>query len=96
MIIGLGNANADFASDTGGALGLSPSLVELFAESLSDDERAELDRFTRVREAAAEATLTDTIGINPADVMFGVLAAHRDAETLCSTAATAAATTRAS
>lgn len=82
MIIGLGNANADFASDTGGALGLSPSLVEPFAESLSDDERAEPDRFTRVGEAAAEATLTDTIGMNPADAMSGVLAAHRDAETL--------------
>jgi mono/diheme cytochrome c family protein len=82
LIIGLGNPNADFASEGSGALGLSPSLVEPFAASLDADERAELERFSRVGEAAAEATLTDTIGMNPADVMFGVLAAHRDAMTL--------------
>lgn len=81
LIIGLGNPNVDFAGE-GSALGLSTELVAPFADALSDDERAELERFSRVGEAAAEATRTDTIGMNPADVMFGVLAANRDAETL--------------
>jgi mono/diheme cytochrome c family protein len=81
LIVGLGNANVDFASE-GSLFGLPPDTLESAGAALDEDERLELARFTRVLVAAAEQTTTDTIGQNPADVMFTVLAAHRDPDTL--------------
>jgi mono/diheme cytochrome c family protein len=81
LIIGLGNANADFAAE-GTTFGLPSATFEALTGGLSDEEKAELARFTKVSDAAADVTRTDTIGLNPADAMFGVLAAHRDAVTL--------------
>lgn len=81
LIIGLGNPNVDFASE-GNTLGLPSAMFEALAGALPDDEQAELDRFSRVAVAASDVTRTDTIGMNPADAMFGVLAAHRDALSL--------------
>lgn len=81
LIIGLGNPNVDFAAE-GSVLGVPAAMFEAFADALDDDERAELERFLQVSDAAGEITRTDTIGVNPADMMFGVLAAHRDALTL--------------
>jgi len=81
LIIGLGNPNVDFTQE-GTTLGLPSASVDLLAFTLNAKETAELARFSRVSRAAASVARPDTIGLNPADLMFGVLAAHRDPLTL--------------
>jgi mono/diheme cytochrome c family protein len=81
LVIGLGNPNLDFTgAET--TFGLPPVARDLLALTLNANERAELQRFSRVSDAAASMGKPATRGLNPADVMFGVLAAHRDANTL--------------
>ena len=82
LIVGLGNPNLNFAAEGGGVFGLPGVALDLLALTLTDAERGELARFSRVKEAASDWARPDTVGVNPADVMFGVLASHRDPETL--------------
>src|SRR5262245_36341988 len=82
LIVGLGNPNIDFAAEGGGAFGLPGVAMDLLSLTLTAAERRELARFSRISDAAASWARPDTVGLNPADVMFGVLASHRDAETL--------------
>lgn len=81
VVIGLGNPNLDFAGQ-GGIFGASDIALDLVKLTLPDREFDELGRFQRVQEAASGWAKPDTVGMNPADMMFGVLASHRDAETL--------------
>ena len=82
LVVGLGNPNLDFTGKTSGAFGLPPIAEELLRLAVSEKERVELDRFSRLSRASEELAQADTVGVNPADAMFGVLAAHRDATTL--------------
>ena len=82
LVIGLGNPNLDFTGDSSGGFGLGEIAQELLRLTLNDDETAEVDRFSRLGKAGADVPRPDTVGMNPADVTFAVLAAHRDAKTL--------------
>jgi mono/diheme cytochrome c family protein len=81
VVIGLGNANADFTQDQS-VFGLAPIALDVVSVFLTPAENAELARFRRVTEAESLFQRPDTKGMNPADVLFGVLAAHRDEDTL--------------
>ena len=81
LIIGLGNPNADFAT-TGTTFGIPTDMFSLLSGALSAEENAELERLLRVSRAEADVPHPDTIGLNPANVTFAVLAAHRDPKTL--------------
>jgi mono/diheme cytochrome c family protein len=81
VIIGLGNPNIDFTQDQS-VFGLAPLALDVISVFLTPEENVELARFRRVTDAEALFAKPDTKGMNPADVLFGVLAAHRDEETL--------------
>src|SRR5688572_82261 len=76
LVIGLGSHTADYTTDIGNLAELAGSLVE------GDAERAEWSRWRDRIVAIAPYTLTETIGVNPADNLAAVLFAHRDRDTL--------------
>jgi mono/diheme cytochrome c family protein len=80
VILGLGDANRSFAG--AGVFGIPTAALKQLASTLKPDEEAELDRFISRLNAIEPFTRTDTVGMNPADQLFGGLAAHRDAATL--------------
>ncbi|HMJ10869.1 MAG TPA: cytochrome c [Polyangiaceae bacterium] len=80
VILGLGDANRSFAGE--GLLGISGDVLSRLAPTLTEEEKRELDRFISRLDAIAPFTRTDTVGMNPADQLFGGLAAHRDRVTL--------------
>ncbi|MCY1007676.1 hypothetical protein OV079_19395 [Nannocystis pusilla] len=76
LVIGLGNASADFTVKVGGSAAL--------ADLLLDDpaEKAELQRFVARLNAVEPYTQTLTLGANPADNIAAVLFSHRDPWTM--------------
>ncbi|HEX2677854.1 MAG TPA: hypothetical protein VHM19_14475, partial [Polyangiales bacterium] len=81
LVMGLGDPNRDFAQK-GSVFGIPIAALQVAGVVLSAAERVELDRFRNRLEAVNAYTTTDTVGMNPADTLFGVLAAHRDPVTL--------------
>ena len=81
LVVGLGNANLNLATE-GTSFGLPTFALDLLSLALNSDERAEYARFGRINRASNGFARPDTRGMNAADAMFGVLAAHRDADTL--------------
>jgi mono/diheme cytochrome c family protein len=81
VVIGLGNPNLDFTQDQS-FFGLAPLALDTISAFLTPEENVELARYRRVNDAEAEIGRPNTRGMNPADAMFGALAAHRDGETL--------------
>ena len=81
LVVGLGNPNRDFSQDQS-MFGLAPLALDALSVFLTDAENHELARFRRANEAGPDVPNPDTKGVNPADVLFGVLAAHRDETTL--------------
>jgi mono/diheme cytochrome c family protein len=81
LIVGLGNPNVDFTQDQS-AFGFAPLALDAISVFLTPAENAELARYRRVADAETLFAKPDTKGMNPADVLFGVLAAHRDEDTL--------------
>jgi mono/diheme cytochrome c family protein len=81
LVVGLGNPNRDFTQDQS-AFGLAPLALDLLSVFLTPAENHELARYRRVSEAEGDVPRPDTRGVNPADVLFGILAAHRDETTL--------------
>jgi mono/diheme cytochrome c family protein len=82
LVVGLGNPNMDFTRPTAGFLGLPDIAEDLLRLLLDPKDSVELDRFLRLSRAGTEMGRPDTVGLNPADAVFAVLAAHRDADTL--------------
>ena len=80
VIVGLGDANRSFAG--AGVFGIPSGALSSLASALTPAEKQELDRFISRLDAIEPFTRTDTVGMNPADQLFGGLAAHRDAATL--------------
>lgn len=76
--IGMPNATRDFTALSTLATGIPGVGLDLISLGLWPNERAELDRVRRVLDAQARFPVPDTIGVNPADMVFTVLAAHRD------------------
>lgn len=82
LIIGLPDVSRDYtqADPLTGLPGIT--LRALSRVLLKRDEQAELARTVRVVDVVGTFPRTDTIGLNPADGLFGALAMHRDSETL--------------
>jgi hypothetical protein len=83
LIIGLGNATADFTNGlaNGAAPGGIPDAL-LGVLSLTDAERSNLDKIMRTASAFGPFTAMRTVGQNPAEAFTGVLLSHHDLETL--------------
>jgi len=81
LVVGLGNPNRDFTQDQS-FFGLAPLALDVLSVFLTPAENRELARYRRVSEAETAVPHPDTKGVNPADVLFGILAAHRDETTL--------------
>jgi cytochrome c5 len=83
LVIGLGNATADF---TGGlANGTQTAAIpdSAFAQlGLSTAEQSNLDKILRTARIFDERTAMRTIGQNPAESLTGLLLAHHDPQTL--------------
>ncbi|MDG2305744.1 MAG: hypothetical protein P8R42_14095 [Candidatus Binatia bacterium] len=83
LVIGLGNANADFTSGFGNP-GTSGALPPEVLATLSLDEKEEA-HFTKMLTRGAiigDTTAMRTIGMNPAEVLAVVLMVHHDRDTL--------------
>ncbi len=76
VIIGLGNASLDLTAD------FTPYAMAAGLMAKDGDELAEWWRWVGRVRAVAPYNRPDTIGINPADNLAAVLAAHRNPETL--------------
>ncbi len=80
LIIGLGNVNGDFTRPK-----VSPKLMTGALEtflSLDKGNRDASSHFLTVAKTIGEKTLTDVVGVNPADRLTAVLIAHRNKQTL--------------
>ena len=83
LVIGMGNATADFTGGltNGGTVTSLPDelLVQL---GLTEPEMSSLNRLLRVARAFGPETVMRTIGQNPAESFTGILLAHHDPVTL--------------
>jgi cytochrome c5 len=75
LVVGLGEASADFTLEMNGPFALAEMMV-------GGAERQELAKLTSRIKALAPHVQTRTVGTNPADHIAAVLFAHRDPETL--------------
>lgn len=75
VVVGLGNAAADYTSSVGGTAALAAALLT------DPGEKAELQRLVDRLAAVEPFTRTLTVGSNPADSVAAVLFAHRDPDT---------------
>ncbi len=76
LVIGLGNHTADYTENLSTTIEISGGLVD------DPVEKAEWQRWRDRAVAVADYTVTDTVGVNPADNLAAVLFAHRDPDTL--------------
>lgn len=83
LVMGLGETNSDY---TGSVSSLADVLGKVLALggslTLNADEKAELTRFTSRSTLLAPYLGTRSKGVNPADSLGAILAAHRDPTTL--------------
>jgi mono/diheme cytochrome c family protein len=83
LVIGLGNATADFTAGAGGGAGAIPitdDLLDLLG--LDDAERAQLLAIAARAAVLGPQTMMRTIGQNPAEILAVILMVHHDRETL--------------
>jgi mono/diheme cytochrome c family protein len=83
LIIGLGNASADFTRGIANGLpvGVIPDAA-LQLLDLTDAERSNLKKMLRTASVFGPETAMRTVGQNPAEAFTGILLAHHDLETL--------------
>jgi cytochrome c5 len=80
LVVGLGDASADFTADVDRTVGVGFGLAGLFAGDGA--ARAEWQKLSSRVQALAPHVRTRTVGANPADHIAAVLFAHRDPQTL--------------
>jgi mono/diheme cytochrome c family protein len=82
MVLGLGNATADYTNLSGGGASGLPLNDELLA--LLGLDEAERENMLKIASRAGKLTGSSmrTVGMNPAEMMAVILAAHHDQETL--------------
>jgi mono/diheme cytochrome c family protein len=76
LLVGLGKADADYTRD------LSGTLTTVAGLDLTTPGSDDLVRWAERLQAVAPYTLAPNVGVNPADTLAVVLAAHRDRRTL--------------
>jgi len=80
-VVGLGNINADFTTDQSGLVEGAEILMGIqYADDAPEWEA--FDAFAKGSEAVGPYIVTDVVGMNPADQLFAILAAHRDKDSL--------------
>lgn len=83
LVIGLGNATADFTGGlANGNTGMSIPDVLLAQLGLSDAEKVNFNKVLRVGRVFGPNTVMRTVGQNPAEAFTGVLLSHHDPVTL--------------
>jgi mono/diheme cytochrome c family protein len=83
LVIGLGNATADFTGGlAGGNTGMAIPDVILSQLGLTEAERANFNKVLRVGRVFGPNTVMRTVGQNPAEAFTGVLLSHHDPVTL--------------
>jgi len=83
LVIGLGNATADFTRGAGGVangIPLTPTLLD--ALGLTDPEKTELLKIADRANIVAPPTKMRAIGMNPAEMLAVILMVHHDRDTL--------------
>jgi mono/diheme cytochrome c family protein len=83
LIVGLGNATADFTAGAGGGITgvpITDDLVDLLG--LTEIERAQLQKIASRGGALGPLTKMRTIGMNPAELFAVILMVHHDRDTL--------------
>jgi hypothetical protein len=80
LVIGLGNATADFTGDASGSQTVTPAILK--ALGLNDEEVAQFQMMSDRAAAVSEYAETRTIGNNPAESMAIGLMLHHDRDTL--------------
>jgi mono/diheme cytochrome c family protein len=83
LVIGLGNAAADFTAGAGGgatSVPLTDALLDVLG--LDETERAELRKIGGRGSALGPLTHMRTVGMNPAELFAVILMVHHDRETL--------------
>src|SRR4029077_12999734 len=79
LVIGLGNATADFTGGlSGGNTGTPISDTILTQLGLTDAEKANFNKVLRVGRVFGSDTVMRTVGQNPAEAFTGVLLSHHD------------------
>ena len=82
LVLGLGNATADFTNQLGGEEDIPLTDALLDGIGLTEPEKANLRKlFSRGQAVGPEATMR-TVGMNPAEVMAVMLMVHHDRDTL--------------
>lgn len=83
LVIGMGNATADFTGGFAGNVPKDPLPDSLLAGlGLTEAEKSNLDRVQRIARAFGPETVMRTIGQNPAEAFTGILLSHHDRQTL--------------
>lgn len=82
VVVGMPDATRDFTASDSLISGVPSLALGTLAALASPATRTELERFKRAVDAQADFPSTDTVGVNPADLIFTTLAAHHDPRTL--------------
>src|SRR4029079_8237336 len=83
LVIGMGNATADFTAGLAGNVPKDPLPDSLLAGlGLTPAEKANLDKVQRIAHTFGSETVMRTIGQNPAEAFTGILLAHHEQQTL--------------
>lgn len=83
LVIGMGNATADFTAGLAGNVPKDPLPDSLLAGlGLTPAEKANLDKVQRIARAFGPETVMRTIGQNPAEAFTGILLSHHERQTL--------------
>ena len=83
LVVGLGNATADFTAGAGGgatSVPLTDALLDVLG--LDDAERAQLQKIGARGRALGPLTHMRTVGMNPAELFAVILMVHHDRDTL--------------
>lgn len=81
LVVGLGNSTYDFTTDQSQNAALLETVIKAFYGSTSPQWEA-AKNFTRAVKATGPYLITKVRGVNPADKLAAVLAAHRDVSDL--------------
>jgi mono/diheme cytochrome c family protein len=81
LVVGLGNAVADFTSNGSSVAGsIPPGVLDMLG--FTDAEKAQLELLAQRAGAIAEFSVMRTVGHNPAEALAVALMVHHDRETL--------------
>ncbi len=82
VVLGLGNATADFTSPLGGDTSLPLTDAVLDALGLTEAEKANLLKLYGRARVIGKVTAMRTVGMNPAEMLAVILMSHHDRDTL--------------